>query len=141
MTNTENPQDLYAEIERLKGELANAQQNYTNLFENIGDSLFIIDLSTYTIIITNEHATRRFGYTSNEIIGMSLDDIEVIDTDPDSQELVWESSFSGTRVYECHYRHRDGSHIPVEVSSRIITRNGREVIQNFVRNIKIRKQM
>jgi len=132
---------LKSDIEQLRHELAQTRQNYNNLFENIGDSLFIIDLANYQILTINDHACRRFGYTPAELIGKSLDDIEVMMSNISTQQLAWESSFSGTRVYECHYRHRDGSLIPVEVSSRIVIMNDRDVIQNFVRNIKIRKQM
>lgn len=137
---TDDPQHLHDEIARLQKQVATLQQNYDNLFQNIGDSVFIIDLNTYTILATNDHALRRFGYTQAEIVGKSLDDIEVNEPS-DSQQLAWESSFSGTRIYECQYRHRDGTLIPVEVSSRVVMMNGRDVIQNFVRHIKIRKQL
>jgi len=141
MTDTEAVGKLKNDIEQLRHELAQARQNYNNLFENIGDSLFIIDLANYQILTVNDHACRRFGYTPAELIGKSLDDIEVMMSNISTQQLAWESSFSGTRVYECHYRHKDGSLIPVEVSSRVVIMNDRDVIQNFVRNIKIRKQM
>lgn len=141
MSDNKQIEQLTAEIEHLRLELARTQENYHNLFENIGDSLFIIDLDTYKILSVNDHALRRFGYTQAELTGKLLDDLEVSYANPRTQELAWESSFSGTRVYECYYRHRDNSLVPVEVSSRVVTMNGQDVIQNFVRNIKIRKQM
>jgi PAS domain S-box-containing protein len=139
MSNNDTPEELYHQISRLKKQLSQTEQNYTNLLENIGDSLFIIDLVSHQIILTNEHATRRLGYAPNGLVGISLDDIEIINTN--TEESAWESTFSGTRVYECHYRHRDGSLIPTEVSSRIVTMNGKPVIQNFARNITVRKQL
>ncbi|MCU0481864.1 MAG: PAS domain-containing sensor histidine kinase [Anaerolineae bacterium] len=141
MSDDKQIEQLNATIDQLQRDLAHAQENYHNLFENIGDSLFIIDLDTYKIITVNDHTLRRFGYTQAELVGKGLDDLEVSYANPRTQELAWESSFSGTRVYECYYRHRDNSLVPVEVSSRVVRMNGRDVIQNFVRNIKVRKQM
>ncbi|MBZ0301664.1 MAG: HAMP domain-containing histidine kinase, partial [Anaerolineae bacterium] len=54
--------------------------------------------------------------------------------------LAWESTYSGTRVYECEYRRKDGSVVPVEVSSRLTRYDQREVLQNFVRDITERRQ-
>jgi len=132
---------LEAQIEHLKEQLALSHQNYDHLFENIGDSLFIIDLETLGILSANQHASRRLGYTHAELIGKSLDDIEIEDTTSPTQPLMWESLYSGTRIYECQHRHKNGSLIPVEVSSRILSMNGRDVFQNFARNIEVRKQL
>lgn len=128
------------EIIRLQAEAAQAQVNYKTLFDNAGDSIFIIDLASYTIQDLNAHAARRLGYHRDELIGQSLDDIEVT-IDDNQMQLAWVSKISSTHIYECFYRHKDGHLIPVEVSSRIVKVNGRDFILNFVRNIEARKQM
>lgn len=132
---------LKAEIERLEHALSRAEQRYNNLFENIGDSVFVVDLASYTILNANRHAARRLGYSRDELIGMSLEDIEVIPEGGGQDASSWESSFSGTYVFECEYRHHDGYLIPVEVSSRVVEQDGNTVLQNFVRSITHRKAM
>ena len=61
------------EIDRLKAETEQAKSSYANLFESAGDSIFIIDVNTYTIIAANAHAARRFGYAPDELIGLSME--------------------------------------------------------------------
>jgi PAS domain S-box-containing protein len=129
------------EIQQLQSDLEVANQNYKNVFENAGDSIFIIDLETSRIINHNDHATRRFGYLHSELLGMMLDDIEIIDENESIDAVSWESTDSGTQVYECHYRHKDGRLIPVEVSSALIRMRGQVAHLLFVRNISIRKQI
>lgn len=130
-----------ARIEELENELAHANQNFENLFENAGDSIFVVDLASYKILDANGHASRRLGYSHNELIGMSMDDIEVFDDTSNANALAWESTFSATKVYEYYYRHKNGEQIPVEVSSRIVSVGDQEFILNFVRDISVRKRM
>lgn len=129
------------DILRLKEELFDAQHSYKSLFENAGDSIFIVDIASYMILDLNGHAARRLGYTREELLGHSLDDIEVHDENADLMQVAWVSKISSTHVYECHHRHKDGHLIPVEVSSRIIKMVGRDCVLNFVRNIEARKQL
>lgn len=129
------------EIARLKVDLMTANQKYQNLFENGGDSIFLIDLETSQIIDLNTHAARRLGYSRDEMLGMSLDDIEVIDDTASVEAISWESTYSGTQVHECYFRHKDGHLLPVEVSSQIVSIKDQLVSQTFVRNISVRKAM
>jgi len=129
------------EIASLKSQSEAFKNAYMNLFENSGDSIFIIDLETSKIVDLNTHAARRLGYSRDEMLGLSLDEIEVIDENNTAEAVAWESTYSGTHVYECHYRHKDGYLMPVEVSSQIVTVDDQLVNQNFVRNISVRKAM
>jgi len=130
-----------SEITVLKAEIKATKQSYTSLFDNAGDSIFIVNFQDYAILDINKSAARRLGYERKELIGASLDTVEVMPETNEAEQVAWESTFSGTQVYECHYRHKDGHLIPVEVSSRIVRIGEQELIQNFVRNITMRKQM
>jgi PAS domain-containing protein len=55
-------------------------------------------------------------------------------------ETSWQSSASGTFFYESAYRHKNGTLIPVEVSSRLVFWQGRDVLINFARDIRWRKE-
>jgi PAS domain S-box-containing protein len=126
--------------EQLVQELRAANEKYASLFEGAGDSIFIVDAETSHILEVNTNAVRRLGYSREELLQMTLNDIEVICSSDSADNLQWASSFSGTQVYECEYRRKDGSLQPVEVSSRLAQHNQQEVFQNFVRDITIRKQ-
>lgn len=117
-----------------------ANDKYRDLFENAGDSIFIIDPQSHRIIDANANAARRFGYLHRELLQMTIDQIEILaDVETRDQPVSWESVYSGARFYECHYRRKDGSLLPVEVSSCLALADKGHVLQNFVRDISHRK--
>ena len=126
---------------RLIQELQAASEKYDSLFQGAGDSIFIVDAETLCIVDANTNASRRLGYSPEELLQLTLLDVEVIGDHNPEDNPVWESTFSGTRVYETEYRRKDGSRVPVEVSSRLTQYDQREVLQNFVRDITERRQV
>ncbi len=138
----DNEQEQFIqELQVLRQQVQAANDSYGSLFEGAGDSIFIVDSETSHILEVNTNAVRRLGYSREELLEMTLDDIEVTCSSDSADNLQWASSFSGTQVYECHYRRKDGSLTPVEVSSRLARRNERDVFQNFVRDIAERKRI
>jgi PAS domain S-box-containing protein len=134
--------ELEASNRELQALSTKMEHKYHDLFENAGDSIFIVDSKTFRIVDANSHASRRLGYQPNELLQLRIDDVEVLDaSDMADQGLAWESTFSHTRVYEAHFRRKDGSVFPVEVSSRIVTFDGVTVLRNFVRDITHRKEL
>jgi two-component system sensor histidine kinase VicK len=111
------------------------------LFDNSGETILIIDPYTMKILDANPNAARRLGYQRDELCQLGLDKIELprLLTTEDA-ETSWMSSTSGTLFYEGEYRHRDGSVIPVEVSSRLVFWQDRDVLINFARDISWRKE-
>jgi PAS domain S-box-containing protein len=133
----ESPRD--EQLHKAQNTLREIERKYQHLFEGAGDSIFIVDVQTLKIVDANTHAGRRLGYTREELLQLRLDQIEIL-MDQEEDPLAWESSASGTLVYECKYRRKDGYEIPVEVSSRIGTQGGSKVTINFVRDITERKR-
>lgn len=132
-----NNEDRLAQLLR---ELQLEKDKYASLFEGAGDSIFIVDTETSQILEANTNAVRRLGYSRAELLQLTLDDIEVACADS-MEHLQWESSFSGTQVYECQYRRKDGSLVQMEVSSRLTRYAEQDVLQNFVRDITERKRV
>ncbi|MCB8979332.1 MAG: PAS domain S-box protein [Ardenticatenaceae bacterium] len=111
------------------------------LFENSGESILIIDPYTMKILEANPNAARRLGYRRAELCDLALDQVEMPRSlNDDDAESAWQSSVSGTFFYESAYRHNNGTLIPVEVSSRLVFWQGRDVLINFVRDISWRKE-
>ena len=127
--------------QRVEQALQEAADKYHSLFESAGDSIFIVDPPTLRILDVNANAARRLGYSRDELRTMELDDVEVLSLVGTPGQLAWESTYSGMKVYECEYRRKDGSLVPVEVSSSLARYGNRQVFQNFVRDITARKQI
>ena len=128
------------EILRLETQLANSKQMYEDIFEGAGDSILIIDFDTDKIVDCNTNAARRLGYTKSELLKMEHDDIEQVEVNTTTTPFAYESLSSGTYVYESYHIHRDGTRMPVEVSSRLLNMGDRRVFMNFVRNLTERKE-
>jgi PAS domain S-box-containing protein len=129
-----------AELEADKG--TQTSTNYADfLFKNSGETILIIDPYTMKILDANPNAARRLGYQPSELRQMAIEQIEMPRLlDANEAETSWQSSVSGTFFYEGQYRHKDGSLIPVEVSSRLVFWEGQDVLINFARDIRWRKE-
>lgn len=88
----------------------------------------------------NEAACRRLGYTKDELLTMS-----VMDIDPDFSSEVWTAfweEFSNSRRIRLETKHRSksGEVYPVEVVANYLSHEGRELDCAIVRDISERKQ-
>lgn len=86
----------------------------------------------------NAAASRMLGYDREQLLGMS-----VIDLDVDFQEARWREHFAelkqqGSALLETTHRARDGQVIPVEVSAHCIQFEGQEYNCAIVRDISER---
>ncbi len=89
----------------------------------------------------NEAASRMLGYDKEELLGMS-----VIDLDADYQEAHWREHFAelkqqGSILLETTHRANDGRVIPVEVSANFIQFEGEDYNCAIVRDIRERKNI
>ncbi len=114
-----------------------ANQRLRALFENAPDGIFIADQDgRYTDV--NAAACRIVGYSRNELLEMSMTDVirpeDVARLDADKQRLLAGETVMG----DWWVRRKDGSTVPVEVSSKILA-DGRW--QGFAREITGRKQL
>jgi PAS domain S-box-containing protein len=121
--------------------LQQAKEQYRRLFEDTGDSIFIIDPKTLQILDVNGNAARRLKYSREELLKLKLNDIEARLVEDTPTTPMWESMFSGTQLYECQHRRKDGTLTPVEVSTRLARFGDKDVLQNIVRDISARKRM
>ncbi len=147
--NSGSIEHLRQEIDILRQRVAELESNertvpaaaYADfLFENLDEIILIVDPYTLKILDANPNAAHRLGYHLSELCQMQLEDVEMLrPLDAEDAQTAWQSLTSGTFYYEGRYRHKNGSLIPVEVSSRLVFWEGRDVLLNFVRDIRWRK--
>ncbi len=92
-------------------------------------------------VYVNEAACRTLGYTRDELIKMTIHDI-----DPDFAQEVWPDHWAevkrkGSFVIESHHRTKDGRIFPVEISVNYLEFGGKEYNCAFARDISERKQI
>ena len=129
------------ERKRAEEALRESEERYRELFENAKDATYVHDLSgRYTSV--NRAAEKLTGHSREEIVGRRFTDfvppeqIEVI-----SEQLCRKLVDEGETTYETEVIARDGSRVPVEVSSHLIYQNGVSVgVQGTARDITERKR-
>jgi len=125
---------------QVQAALQDSEAKYRNLFESANDAIFIIDAETLRILNGNWNAARRLGYTPTELLNLSVQDIDAPSVVQQNAEIIKKLRAKGSIVFEHLHRHKNGTLIPVEISSRMIEYEGRLAFQNFVRDISERKQ-
>lgn len=127
--------------ERKKSEedLLRSKEKFQNLFEFANDSIFISDPKTRHFLDLNENAYKRLGYTKEELLNKSIADISVT-ASTDISSNIEQIKKKGSIIIEAEHIHKNGSIIPVEISSRLIEYGDKRIIQSFVRDITERKK-
>jgi PAS domain S-box-containing protein len=123
-------------IERVRAEaqLLQSEQKFRDIFNSSSDAIFIHDM-TGRFLEVNEAACRRLGYRRDELLAMTPKDIDAHGYDELVSERMQIVRERGELVFEsAHYR-KDGSTLPVEISSRSIEFEGRASILSIARDI------
>lgn len=123
-----------AERRRAETVLRESEERYRELFEGIGDAVVVID-SDLRIADCNEAAVARYGYSREELLGLTLADL----VQPDYHERlhqeisrVWSRAVS---TLETIFVHRDGTPIPVEANARRVEYQGERTVLAVLRDI------
>ena len=122
--------------------LRESEERYRDLFENANDVIYTLDLEG-RITSVNKRAEQAFGYTREECLGRSA--AELIPPEQHGRMLeALQRKLGGEAsptIYELDIIRKDGRRLPLEVSSRLILRDGRPVgIQGIARDVTERKQ-
>jgi len=86
-------------------------------------------------VYVNEAACQVLGYTRDELLGMSVHDI-----DPDFPAAVWEQTWLAVKerrltTFRSHHRTKDGRTFPVEITTNYFDLDGQEYNCAFARDI------
>ena len=97
---------------RAEEELRNSEEQYRLLFHGNPDPMWVFDLETLAFLEVNEAAIQHYGYSRQEFLTKTLDDIR--HTEKDSPPKNPSLDAAGRSVIWRH-RRKDGSLIDVEV--------------------------
>ncbi|MGQ0760781.1 MAG: PAS domain S-box protein [Acidobacteriota bacterium] len=128
-------------LAQVEAALRDSEERYRDLFENSRDAIYVHDLNgRYTSV--NHAAEELTGYSREEILGKHYSNFVL----PTYLKTVRENFCRKLDVpiettYETEIACKDGTQKPVEVSSRMIYRNGEPAgVQGTVRDISERKR-
>ncbi|TFG35980.1 MAG: PAS domain S-box protein [Nitrospirales bacterium] len=119
--------------------LLDSEKRYRTIVENITDALYMHDFKG-NIIDVNENACRLLRYKREELIGTNL---SMIDSEVNKRllpERMNQLLKDNSILFDGQHVRKDGSMLPVEISVKVVTREGSGIIQGFVRDISDRKK-
>lgn len=112
--------------------------------EQLPDSMYLLDLDDQDvpgkIIYTNDAACRIHGYTREEMIGRSINELDKEDEARKSDSRLDKLRSGEVLTFEEERRRMDGTPFPVEVTARMVEWKGRRVAFTIDRDISDRKQ-
>jgi diguanylate cyclase (GGDEF)-like protein/PAS domain S-box-containing protein len=130
------------EQRELSTALALEKASLEQLFESAPDALVLVDNDS-RILRVNSHFTRLFGYTAEEVRGLSVDDILAPENLQVEAATITHQAARGARVsMETIRRRKDGTVVDVSILGTPIVVNGQQVaVYGSYRDITQRKKV
>jgi PAS domain S-box-containing protein len=132
-----NVQDI---TERKQAEEARraSEEQYRTIIQTAMDGYWLTDAQGHLLDV-NEGYCQMSGYDKQELLGMSIPDLEASETSSDTAAHIHKIVLSGEDRFESMHRRKDGSIFNVEISVQYKSMDGGRFVV-FLRDITERKQ-
>jgi len=127
------------EKKKVKDELIFQEIHYRTLFDNAGDAIIIHDFDG-RIFEANTIACEKTGYTEDELKNRSLRDLGFNLWSGNDTSWIDDLRYRGTLVCETTLLRKDGTPIPIEMSSKAIEYYRSPSVISILRDITARKR-
>ncbi len=125
-------------------ELKAREKKFREIFHNANDAMYLHTLTDDGMpdrfIEVNDVACEMLGYTREEFLEMSPMDIDDPDAPTDVPAVMQDLLDEGHATFEMRHVAKDGSRVPVEISSHAFTLNGEQLVLSIARDITERKK-
>jgi PAS domain S-box-containing protein len=128
------------EQKRAEAALKESEEKYRELINGMNDTAWVIGLDA-NFIDVNDAAVKVLGYSREELLSMGPPDIDNSLTKEQILDLIRSMPADQTQVFETAHTTKNGKKIPVEISSSLVTYQGKQAILSIARNITERKQL
>jgi PAS domain S-box-containing protein len=126
--------------ERVRAEeaLRESEERFRKLFEEHSAVKLLVDFTTGNIVDANKAATQFYGWTKEELLNMSIDELNILPHEEIMDEMYKAKSRTKNH-FEFHHRLRNGNIRDVEVFSSQFIIGGKEYLHSIVHDITDRK--
>ena len=135
----EHSEKMEALVKEKVKEIAESEKKYRELINGMNDTAWVIDLDA-NFIDVNDAAVRVLGYSREELLSMGPCDIDDSLTKEQVLNLVRNMPSEQVQVFETAHTTKDGRTIPVEISSSLVTYQGKQAILSIARDISERRK-
>lgn len=136
-------QDISARLQAQRA-LQESEQRFRQMFNSGNDIILVhgVDAQGFptAFVDVNQTACERLGYSREELLRMSPNDIDDPASAVDMPDLVKRLQAHERVVFERVFVTRDGKKIPVEISASLFELNGQPAALSIARDVSRRKQ-
>jgi len=132
--------DNYAESKKAEKILQKSKEQYRAIFEQVADSVVLVDLETGLLEEFNDKAHQNLGYTREEFRKLRIADFEVIESSDKIKRHIKRVVKERTDIFETKHRKKDGEIKDILVKTRVISIDGRDFALSICQDITVRKQ-
>jgi len=125
-------------------ELRDSEEKYRQLFHNASDAIFLHDIAENGMperfFEVNETACAVLGYSREELLNMTVADINTSQDREKAPGIVEELVHTGHARFEGFHIRRDGTIFPVDISAHYLQLQGRWMVLSICRDITERRR-
>lgn len=131
-----------AEVERLACDDCKLKQLLLEEYalQHAHEAVYLIDAKHHFVYV-NAEASRALGYSREELLGMTVADIDAHYSSAEIHAVQTTGIAEGTVRHETHHRRRDGTTFPVEIQSSSFEYQGQNMGIALARDIGERQRM
>ncbi|SHK04782.1 sensor domain-containing diguanylate cyclase [Propionispora hippei] len=126
----------------LPEDYATSEKMLAEIVDLTYDCLLLVSVETCGIVYANKACRRLYGYRSEELLGMPLQDIAAKDRNSLEREIQRViKKYPGS--YQCETTHgtKTGRQVPVEIISKLVVIDGKKFLLKHIRNISKQKKL
>ena len=120
--------------------LQETNERYQLLFSKNPLPMFVVDSKTLAFLAVNETAVREYGYSFEEFLSRTVNDLHLAEDIPLLLKRFSETAHPPFSYAVTQHRKKDGSIVDVEIIARMVTFDGREANLALANNITERKR-
>lgn len=132
-------QQQYEAIRRNEQILQESEEKYSNLFQQSGDGIFLLDWHG-RIHDANLRIEQMLGYERDELLTMTIDQLHPENASQHMNQRTGQLVERGLAQFEIDFITKDGDLLPAEVSVTMFELGGERVLQGIVRDIRERRR-
>ncbi|MCW3982522.1 MAG: PAS domain S-box protein [Candidatus Bathyarchaeota archaeon] len=127
------------ELKKTQDLLKDSLNTYQSLINGMTETAWVLDFQG-NVLEVNDAAVEVLGYSKDELLKIGIGGIDKRLTKKQVADLIHSLPAKKRRVFETVHTSKSGVEIPVEISSSLITYNGKEAILSIARNVSERKK-
>lgn len=120
--------------------LRESESRYRLLFDRNPHPIWVYEVDTFRFLAVNEAATRKYGYTREEFLEMTIMDVRPPEDIPQLMEFIAEKKSEDEVVHVGRHQKKDGTILDVEVAAQSIHYAGRRARIGLVTDLTERKR-